>query len=1609
MKRKLNSVYLFFLVLLVAVLQMSSSGNPPNGYTGAPPTNNTCSSSQGGCHSGGTGTGMVAIGGLPSNVTPCTVYPLTVTITRTNNDPQVGGFQLVAQQSNNNNAGTLSNPGPFSGVEFSGGKYYFEHSPAQSFGGNSMTFTVDWMAPGTSNGGITLYAAANLANGNGNNGGDAIVTTTASTTLGGGGGPITVNVTGTNVSCNGGSTGSATAVATGGGGAPYTYNWSNGGSGPTISNIPAGTYTVSVTNASCGSGTGAVTITQPPLLAVSIIAQTNITCLIPTGSATAQASGGVGSYSYTWSNGQSGPTASLGAGIHTVSVTDGNSCLATTTVNILSNTTPPTAEAGPPGTITCTNPTATLNGTGTSTGGNFMYLWTTVNGLIISGATTLMPVVGAAGTYTLTVTNNTNGCTANDATTVTSNTTAPTSNAGTDRLLNCTITSLQLNGSSSSQGNNFTYLWTTADGNIVSGATTLMPTVDEPGTYCLKVTNTTNGCTANDCASVTENITPPIANAGSAPPLTCTTTQVTLNGSASSQGGNFSYGWTTVSGHIVSGATTLMPVVDLAAAYTLTVTNSTNGCTASSSVTVTSNTTLPTANAGPDRVLNCNNTSVVLDGSGSSQGPNFSYLWTGPGIQSGGNTPNPTVNAPGNYTILVTNTSNGCTKTDVATVTQTPALGAAISASQNVACNGANTGSATAAGSGGSTPYTYAWSNNANTPQITNLAAGTYTVSITDADNCTATASVAITQPPALNANASATGETFVGANDGTATASPTGGVPGYTYAWSNSATTQTITGLAPGNYTVVVTDANGCTAAQTVTVASFSCAGFGANMASVNPSCNGGSDGSATATATGGTAPYTYLWSNGETTSSISGLPAGSYTASVTDENGCEVTGNVSLTAPPALNLTVQQTNVACHGESSGSATVSATGGTPGYGYAWSNGGSGASQNNLPAGTYTVSVTDANSCLATVQVNISEPPALTGNLTASGESGVNANDGTASVAMSGGVAPYTYLWSNNATSSAITGLEPGNYCVSVTDANGCTFTGCATVVPFGCIDQTLAVSGENVSCAGGDDGTAQVVATGFADPLTFLWSNGGTGSTVGNLSAGTYSVSVTDANGCASSKSIEITEPPALEVELLTQNNLECVGGNDGSITVGGSGGTPGYAFSWSNGATTPTISGLTAGTYEVIVSDENDCTASMSFEITVLPDTEAPTALAMDLTVSLNLGGTASITPQMVDDGSTDNCGIASRTLDVTEFGCNDLGENTVTLTVTDAAGNASTATAIVVVLDEIAPAILCPPNMTVDNGSCSPSVDYPAPTATDNCGDVAVVLTAGPASGANFPSGTTTVTWTADDGHDNTATCSFTVTVISNFSVSAAFSAPTCHGDSDGTATATAIGGTPPYSYAWDDPASQQTQTAIGLASGTYGVSVTDSDGCVAVQTVQVTEPTAVDIVVDQVQDAEGGPTGLISITVSGGVGNYSYEWLLNGAFYSNEEDISGLGAGEYQLTVTDQVGCSQELTVLIELLDADEERELERRITVAPNPTSGRVFLHLDLGREVAISFSVFDLSGKVVLPAQRVFVSSKSIELDLTDAAPGVYFLRAIVDDAVVVKRVVVGR
>jgi hypothetical protein len=361
-----------------------------------------------------------------------------------------------------------------------------------------------------------------------------------------------------NVSCAGGLDGFAVASASGGV-EPYIYLWSNGS--PTAVNIglSANVYTCTVTDFLGATAEASITISEPPQLNLSTLVQVNIDCINATGSAEVEASGGTEPYSYNWSTGATGSIETgLTTGTYTVTVTDDNGCIDTEVIIIVENLVQPIAVSLPTLEINCQNPTINLNGTGSSIG-NFAYLWTTVDGNIVSGAATLNScLVDAAGTYTLTVTDNDNGCTATANCVVTEDISLPTVDAGVNFQLDCINPTATLDGSLSSQGVGFTYLWTTVDGNIVSGATTLNNClVDAAGTYTLEVTNLTNGCTDTDDVSVSLNTTQPNANAGASLQLDCLNPNIPLDGSLSSQGAGILYLWTTLDGNILSGATTI--------------------------------------------------------------------------------------------------------------------------------------------------------------------------------------------------------------------------------------------------------------------------------------------------------------------------------------------------------------------------------------------------------------------------------------------------------------------------------------------------------------------------------------------------------------------------------------------------------------------------------------------------------------------------------------------------------------------------------------------------------------------------------------------------------------------------------------------------------------------------------------------------------------------------------------------------------------------------------------------------------------------------------------------------------------------------------------------
>ncbi len=566
------------------------------------------------------------------------------------------------------------------------------------------------------------------------------------------------------------------------------------------------------------------------------------------------------------------------------------------------------------------------------------------------------------------------------------------------------------------------------------------------------------------------------------------------------------------------------------------------------------------------------------------------------------------------------------------------------------------------------------------TPGTADLLAGNVTLTLTayglgNGKACTpAISSVIIHQSvEVVSMTAIASNVSCFGGNDGTATAIPTGGTGTYTYLWNDPAaqTTVTATGLYAGTYTVIATDANGCADTASIVV-SQPAEPLYVTLTGTNVSCYGGSNGTATATVTGGTPPYTYLWSNGQVTNPATNLIANTYSVTVTDSLSCTMTANITITEPTLLSATVSGANVSCFGGNNGTATVSVTGGTPPYSYLWSNGQVTNTATNLIAGTYSVTVTDSLSCTVMVSITITEPQLLTATASGTNVSCFGGNNGTATVTVLGGTPPYTYLWNNGQITNPATNLIAGTYTVTITDSLSCTTTASITITEPPLL--TAAASGTNVSCFGGNNGTATATVTGGTPPYSYLWSNGQVTNPAINLIAGTYTVTVTDSNLCTVTASVIITEPAErLQAIITSHTNVTCFGYSDGSATVTATGGTMPYNYSWNTNPvqTTSTVSNLVAGTYTVTVTDTNNCTAIDSITITQPPSIMAfagSDALICE-SQSYNLfdaavANNSSLIWTTSGDGSFDNNTVVNPTY---LPGTADIASGSVTLTLT------------------------------------------------------------------------------------------------------------------------------------------------------------------------------------------------------------------------------------------------------------------------------------------------------------------------------------------------------
>ena len=837
--------------------------------------------------------------------------------------------------------------------------------------------------------------------------------------------------------------------------------------------------------------------------------------------------------------------------------------------------------------VTITQPAAVLSATLTSQVNVLCFGGATGSVVITpSGGTspyTITPAQTAltAGAKTFTVTD-ANGCTTTVNATITQPASLPTVVLTSQTNVLCRGNSTgAINITASGGTGAYTYDW--AD---VSGATNVEDRTGLPaGTYTVTVTDA-NGCST---APLSVTITQPAAVLSAA--LTSQVNVLCFGGATGSvvitpSGGTSPYTITPAQTGLTAGA------------KTFTVTDA-NGCTTTVNATITQPASLPTVVlTSQTNVLCRGNSTGAINITASGGTGAYTYDWAD--VAGTSNTEDRTALAAGTYSVTVTD-ANGCSTAPLSvTITQPAAvLSATLTSQVNVLCFGAATGSVVITPSGGTSPYTI-------TPAQTGLTAGAKTFTVTDANGCTTTVNATITQPASLP-TVVLTSQTNVlcrGNSTGAINITASGGTGAFTYDWADVAgtsNTEDRTALVAGTYTITVTDANGCSTAPLSVTITQPAAALARSLTQTNILCFGNSTGAIDLTVTGGTSPYTYLWSNAATTQDLTGLAAGTYSVTITDANSCTHTISTTITQPTAaLARSLTQTNVLCFGNSTGAIDLTVTGGTSPYTYAWSNAATTQDLTGLAAGTYSVTITDANSCTQTISTTITQPTAaLARSLTQTNVLCFGNSTGAIDLTVSGGTSPYTYAWSNAATTQDLTGLAAGTYSVTITDANSCTHT-ISTIITQPTAALARSLTQTNVLCFGNSTGAIDLTVTGGTSPYTYAWSNAATTQDLTGLAAGTYSVTITDANSCTQTISTTITQPTAALARSLTQTNVLCFGNSTGAIDLTVSGGTSPYTYAWSNAATTQDLTGLTAGAYSVTITDANGCTQTISTTIT-------------------------------------------------------------------------------------------------------------------------------------------------------------------------------------------------------------------------------------------------------------------------------------------------------------------------------------------------------------------------------------------------------------------------
>jgi gliding motility-associated-like protein len=933
----------------------------------------------------------------------------------------------------------------------------------------------------------------------------------------------------------------------------------------------------------------------------------------------------------------------------------------------------------------------------------------------------------------------------------------------------------------------------------------------------------------------------------------------------------------------------------------------------------------------------------------------YTFEWIGPGSFTSSD--EDLINLPaGSYNLNLTDANYCSANLGPVILTQPDELVLLIDNIQQISCYGADDGAISVTITGGTPPYFYSWTGpgtyTSNNEDISGLSPGDYNLQVTDDHGCIINSGpITITEPPLLAVTLDNIKHVSCsGGNDGAIYVTITGGTMPRVISWTGpsgfTSSTEDIINLAAGNYNLLVTDANGCTAAlgplsvtepSPITIVTDS---------TRNVSCFGGNDGSIYISVSGGTLPYDFSWTGPGLFSSpdedIINLTAGNYTLAITDANSClETHGPISISQPTWLSVSIDYINhISCFGADDGSIGISASGGTPPYFYSWTGPGSFSSTdediNNLSPGVYNLIVTDFNGCSIDLgPLNINEPPALTvitDNIT--NLSCFGTDDGAISVTVSGGTTPYGYSWTGPGTFTSsnedINGLEPGNYNLIVTDAHSCTFNlGPITISePAEIIITTDLIT--DVTCNGGNDGAISVSVTGGIAPLNYSWTGPGSFTSsyedISNLFAGNYNLSVTDTTACSSGIGpIPIVEPSALNASLDSITNVSCNGFNDGSIYITVTGGVMPYTYSWTgpDPYTDEDITGLKPGLYSLEITDANSC--KLNFGPVTITEPALLTVIADSVTDISCFGSSDGAVYVTVAGGTlpyiyawTGPSGFNSGDEDITG-----LDKGDYILNITDENG-----------------CLASLPAQTVQEPDSISVVVDPTSILSLHCfgdanGQIDITVSGGTGAYSYSWTGPGGLTFMTEDisglpagdynliiSDINSCSKSYNplaiVTEPGELKISLSKTDITCFNDKDGTVTVSASGGTRPFEYSRNGITYGPDSIFTNLNPINYTIYVRDNNGCITSDTITIHQPPELRIISDSRDDSQnlcfGDSNAVISITALGG--NPPLEYSIDSTYtWSPNNIFNDLPAGIYYVFVQDQKGCIEKGSELL----------------------------------------------------------------------------------------------